>query len=117
MTYHTLEQALACDRIEDEIDEQRINLLNREREISSLTAKIETQERLIRDLQRQIDRTGDPESFMPDIRELERVISNLERQLDNARDEERKGESELRDAIANWKNNGCDNPVKPSEDI
>jgi len=37
MTYHTLEQALACSNIEDEIHEKRIRLLNLEREISSAT--------------------------------------------------------------------------------
>jgi len=117
MTYHTPEQALACANIEDEIDEECIKLLNRGREISSLTAKIETQEWLLRDKQRQADETGDHENIGPDIRELERVISNLERQLDSARNEKLKSESDLRNAIANWKNNECDNPVKPSEDI
>ena len=117
MTYHTLEQTLACDRIEYEIDQWRIRLLKLENEISSLTENIETQEWLIRDKQRQIDRTGDPESFMPDIRGLERVISNLERQLNIARNNKQEAESDLREVIANWKNNGCDNPVKPSEDI
>jgi len=117
MTYHTLEQALACTNIESDLNEERIKLLNREREISSLTANIETQEWLLRDRQRQADETGDHENFDPDIKNLERVISNLERQLNKARDNKQEAESNLRDAIANWKNNGCDNPVKPSEDI
>jgi len=39
MTYHTLEQALACANIEDEIHEKSIRLLNLESEISSLTLR------------------------------------------------------------------------------
>ncbi len=115
MLFHTVKQGVACANIEDEIQTERITVLNREDEISSLAAKIETQEWLLQSRLRQADETGDHESFGPDIRQLEGEIRNLERQLDNARNKKQEADTDLRDAIAKWQRNDCDNPVDPSQ--
>ena len=70
MPFHTIEQGVACANIEADINGARMAVINWEDHISRLQDKIETQEWLIRDLQRQIDRTGDHESFDPDIHRL-----------------------------------------------
>lgn len=111
MPFHTIEQGVACANIEADIHGARMTIINFEDFISRLQEKIETQEWLIRDLQRQIDRTGDPESFDPDIWQLEADIRNLERQIDNARNEKLRAESDLERAIAEWERSECDSQI------
>jgi len=111
MLFNTVEQAVSCGRITDDIKATNARRLNWVRHAEDLQRKIEDEERQIENLRQQIERTGDRESFIGFIRNSEQEIRNLRRQIAVAEDKARDEEDTLNDLLRDWQANECDGSV------
>lgn len=84
MLYDNIEQGVRCEELQETLRDLQPKIRNWEGQVLRLQENINTESRLLADLNRQADRTGDYDSFAPEIRRIEETIQNLQRQIEVA---------------------------------
>ena len=99
-------QRMLCKDLEEDVLRARWQMKNRLDHAEDLTEKIAGEERLLENLRRQLERTGD-EGFVNDITNQEAYIENLHRQVTEALETARTWEDEVSRIEHEMRANGC----------
>ena len=99
-------QRMLCKDLEEDVLRARLQMKNRLDHAEDLTEKIAGEERLLENLRRQLERTGD-EGFVNDITNQEAYIENLHRQVTEALETARTWEDEVSRIEHEMRANGC----------
>jgi len=101
------DQIVICRRLEDQAQDARLQMEDWRDQAERLEDKIELKNKLLNDLRRQRQRTGD-DGFDIDIRQQEDRIRNLERQLPIALGNARQWEAQVAIIERQMVANNCD---------
>ena len=99
-------QRMLCKDLEEDVLRARLQMKNRLDHAEDLTEKIGGEGRLLENLRRQLERTGD-EGFVNDITNQEAYIENLHRQVTEALETARTWEDEVSRIEHEMRANGC----------
>jgi chromosome segregation ATPase len=84
--YRDVAQGVRCENLRNAVRDAELKVKSWEEHVRVLKEKISIENSLLDSLRNQAERTGDHDSFIPDIRQKEDKIQNLERQLVTAED-------------------------------